>query len=426
MVRMDRSSALALRARVRVLGSLAALAALTVAGCAPAAAAPASASASDDLVTTGTPQPATIDAATIAGERADIAWPDGVQAAAFEVEGLDGAIDASGDDGRLPMASIAKLVLVLTVLERMPLESGQPGPTLTVTETDLALRSQAARRGAAVMPMQLGQQLTQRQLLDAAMLQSSANAATSLAQWAFGSQEAYVAEANAWLDEHDLADVEVVDATGLSRRNVARASDLVQLMDHVDRQPLVREITGQWQADIPGLGVVANTNRALGHAGIDSGKTGSLNASGQTVLVGATAVVGGQAVRIHAALLGVRGVSRDAAVARLVASVAAQVVEREVLAVGDPVPVFDVTGPTASQLHAATAVTTVAWRETDLEVAVALTGQVDSATPDAAIAVRVRGPSGEMATSVAPAGPMAWEWRIVHVRRVTQGVPEAV
>lgn len=289
----------------------------------------------------------------IAGETASIAWPDGVSAAAFDVEGVDDASGATGAESALPIASIAKLVTMLVVLDRAPLEQGAQGPTLTMGEADLALRSAAVRRGAAVMPMTLGQQLTQRQLLDAAMLQSSANAATTLAQWVFGSQETYIGAATAWLAAHDLGGIQIADATGLSRRNVATASDLLRLMELVDGEPVLRQITGQRQAVVPGMGVVANTNGSLGLAGIDSGKTGSLRASGRTVLVGATTSVAGIELRIHAALLGVQdGVDRDAAIASLVASVAEHVVEREVVVERAPVATYEAPWGAVLRLHA--------------------------------------------------------------------------
>ena len=118
------------------------------------------------------------------------------------------------------------------------------------------------------------------------MLRSAANASTTLTTWAFGTTRDYLGEARRWLEAHDLDGIRIVDATGLSADNTASAVDVARLMALVDDAPTLRAISGQRAAWLPGLGPVASTNGALGAAGIDSGKTGSLNRSGRTVVVG--------------------------------------------------------------------------------------------------------------------------------------------
>ncbi|GAA2171167.1 hypothetical protein GCM10009846_04070 [Agrococcus versicolor] len=292
----------------------------------------------------------------------DVAWPVGVGASAFSVPQLAGAEGADGATAPLPIASIAKLVCALLVLERFPLADGDSGPSIMLTAPDVAALGEMRALAASTLPIADGDVVTQRQLLEASMLVSAGNASMSLAHWAFGSQEAYVAEATRWLQEEGLEGITVVDASGIGAGNVATPAALLGLMARVDASPVLRAITGMTQTDLPRLGLVSNTNGALGIAGIDSGKTGSLDESGRTVLVGATVVVGGVDVRIHAALLGVpREVDRDAAIAGLVASVAANLRITDLVAEGAPVATY--AGPWGERvlLHARESASLLLW-----------------------------------------------------------------
>ena len=63
-------------------------------------------------------------------------------------------------------------------------------------------------------------------------------------------------------------------------------------------------IVNQPSADIPGIGVVKNTNKMLGSHGVDGIKTGTNDNSGATLLFSANYTVGSQTVRVVGAMLG--------------------------------------------------------------------------------------------------------------------------
>ena len=75
-----------------------------------------------------------------------------------------------------------------------------------------------------MLPVAAGDVLTQRQLLEAALLKSAANATMTLADWAFGGAEGYVAAAERWLEERGIDGITVADVHWICER-VNRLTD---------------------------------------------------------------------------------------------------------------------------------------------------------------------------------------------------------
>ncbi|MFC0678439.1 hypothetical protein ACFFGH_11380 [Lysobacter korlensis] len=149
---------------------------------------------------------------------------------ASAVVGPDGTLLASaGSPDPAPMAGAAKTVLVLASLEQRPLEQGEEGELIAITSADVRFFQELAGTGARVSRVTAGSTWTQRQLLRAVLVGGSNNHARTLARWAFGSEEDYVAAANGWVADNGLSGTTVVDATGLPAENRATAADLARL-----------------------------------------------------------------------------------------------------------------------------------------------------------------------------------------------------
>ncbi|WP_306233742.1 hypothetical protein [Agrococcus beijingensis] len=365
-------------------------------------------------VASAAPPSATLSVEQIETEigQATVDWPAGVAAAAFEVEGIEGATGFAGDTGSRPMASVAKLLFAAVLLDARPLAPGEAGPSITLSERDVAHLAAGVRQGASVLPVAVGDVLTQRQLLEAAMLISASNATMTLADWAWGSHDGYLAAAGAWLDEQGIVGLEVADATGLSARGVATTAGLLDLMDAVDARPALREISGTATATLPRIGLIENTNEALGSAGIDSGKTGNLYAHGRTVLVSATRVVGGTPVRVRVALLGIQpGVDRGAVTAALVDSVATNLQWLTVLP-ADAEVAHDVPWGAPVELETTSAIHILHWRGTPVRVAVHAPAAWD---PDAAASLDLQVGDTSRSVALAPSGAPtepSLDWRL--------------
>jgi D-alanyl-D-alanine carboxypeptidase (penicillin-binding protein 5/6) len=183
-------------------------------------------------VQTGFTQPTTF-------EGADIPLPE---RGASAVVGPDGTVlGTAGSDEPVPMAGAAKTILVLASLQARPLE-GEDGEVIAITSADVRFFDELAGTGARVSRVQVGSTWTQREVLRAVMVGGSNNHARTLARWAFGSEEEYVAAAGAWAVENGLSGTTVVDATGLPAENTATAADLARLAWLAGQSPVLQSI----------------------------------------------------------------------------------------------------------------------------------------------------------------------------------------
>ena len=190
----------------------------------------------------------------------------------------DGARVASGGDDPRPIASIAKLVTALVVLDRHPLDgANDPGPTLAFTEADTDLYDQFYVRGVTIARMPDGSSMSLHDALATMLLPSASNYAVAVARWGFGSEGAYVDAARAWFAANGLESTRIVDATGIDERNTSTPRDLVALGKIAEANPALARIVGMSSISLPGgPGTVTNTNGLLGTEGIRGLKTGNL------------------------------------------------------------------------------------------------------------------------------------------------------
>lgn len=249
-----------------------------------------------------------------AAQNVNLPWPSYGQAA---IGAQDYGVLASSHDGlAVPIASIAKVMVALAVLRQNPLSPGQQGPMITISAADVALYQQAAAQGGSVVEVSEGEQISEYQALQAMLLPSANNIADSLANWAFGSADAYMSYANNMAKGIGMAQTHIADASGFSPGSVSTASDLVKLGIAAMRSPVLAEIVAQQQADIPVAGTVYNVNYLLGEDGIVGIKTGNTASAGGCYLFAAIRVAAsGQSITVVGAILGAPSLStaiRDA------------------------------------------------------------------------------------------------------------------
>lgn len=226
-----------------------------------------------------------------------LTWPGGGQAAV----GIPGS-DISQDHGLqnpIPIASTAKLITALTVLQEKPLEPGEQGPLITITERDVALYNSYMARDGSVVQVVAGEQMSEYQMLQAIMLPSANNISDTLAIWAFGSLENYSKHANEYVEKLGMRDTNVgSDASGLAPDSVSTAKDLVKLGEAAMKNPVLAEIVGQKTAVLPVVNEVRNVNFLLGTDNIIGVKTGNTEEAGGVFVGAATAAVDGKQVTL--------------------------------------------------------------------------------------------------------------------------------
>lgn len=235
----------------------------------------------------------------------DLAFPD-FGASAIGAIGFDGTFAASGDDKSLPIASITKVITVLVVLDAKPLEVGEQGPSIAITQADVALWNKQVAQNGSVAPVRAGIQLTERQLMDLILVKSANNYAETLVNWAFGSEKAYLPIARDWLKENNLGATRLADSTGFLPGNKATSTDLVELGKIALANPVVAEIVDTESEDVPNIGKIKNTNELLGSTGVRGIKTGTTDDAGACLLFAADYMIGEHPVTVVGVMLGGR------------------------------------------------------------------------------------------------------------------------
>lgn len=236
---------------------------------------------------------------------ATLALPDeGTHAISAEGFGL---LAQSGSTSQQPIASITKVVTALVVLQAKPLTSNEDeGPMIQFTQDDVDYLAQTKAELGSFEELPASMQLTQRQALTVMMLTSANNYAQTLARWAFGSPEAYLEAANAWLATQGLSDTFVADASGIDSGSVSTPQNLLSLGALVLADPALAEIVSTKKAEIPGLGEISNSNKLLGQFGVSGIKTGTTLAAGSCLLYSATVEVGSSTVTVIGVTLGMQ------------------------------------------------------------------------------------------------------------------------
>ncbi len=345
------------------------------------------------------------------GDAAAPAWP-GYGASAIGAVGYPGVLAASGSEKPLPMASITKIVVALTVLAAKPLAVDESGPAVIMTSADVALYASYKKVDGKVVPVNAGEVYTQRDLLDLTLIESANNYSSTLANWAFGSEEAFVAKAREWVAAHDLSSLQIVDSTGLDPGNRGTASDLIELGRIALADPLVAAIVGTDTLTMHDVGLVENSNELLGTSGVTGIKTGTLDEYGANLLFSAVYPIGSSTVTVIGVVLG--GADHDTlnvAITRLLASVRAGFHEVDVSDVGEAFASYTTAwGQTADAAAAAEAVL-LTWADTPITAEV-------MADP-----VRIEGAGGSVGDVVFTSGPQSVTVPLVLSRAITDPGP---
>ncbi|HWH98049.1 MAG TPA: D-alanyl-D-alanine carboxypeptidase [Pseudolysinimonas sp.] len=270
-----------------------------------------------------------------------LAFP-GYGASAIGAIGYPGILAQSGATTPLPIASITKVVTALVVLDAHPLAAGETGPTVTMTATDTALYGTYLAQNGSVVTVHAGMTFTERQLLELTLIKSANNYTASMALWAFGSQDAFLAAARTWLAGHGLDQFVINEPTGIDTSNVAPVDQIVELGRIALQHPVIAELVATREADVPQIGVVHNTNHLLGHNGVDGIKTGTLDDFGANLLFSADYTVGESSVTVIGVVLGGPDHSRlDHDIVALLDSAFANFTEVEVAADAETFAEYD-------------------------------------------------------------------------------------
>ncbi|MDB5176301.1 MAG: peptidase D-alanyl-D-alanine carboxypeptidase 1, D-alanyl-D-alanine carboxypeptidase [Candidatus Saccharibacteria bacterium] len=233
----------------------------------------------------------------------ELSWPSVGQAAVGITP--SGVLASHGEQTAIPIASTAKVLTALSVLRKHPIAKGQTGPTITISQDDVAIYNHYLSVDGSVAPVTAGAKFTEYQMLQAIMLPSANNMADSLAIWAFGSLDAYADFAGTLSQQLGMTHTRVgADASGYDPATVSTAHDLVLLGQAAMGNPVLAEIAAQKSAVIPVAGTITNVNFLLGQDDIVGLKTGNTDQAGGVFLGVSKVTVKGTPLTIVSAVVG--------------------------------------------------------------------------------------------------------------------------
>ena len=199
-----------------------------------------------------------------------VTWPQQGQAAL--VLGNDRPA-ASPDQQPVPIASVAKVMTAYLVLKRYPLSGAQDGFTITITEAQAQDAAQDAAQNQSRVAVAAGEQLTERQLLEALLIPSGNNIAWILAAQVAGSETSFVADMNAEAGEPGMDHTIYSDPSGFDPGTVSTAADQLRVFRQAMRFLIFRQIVAMPSVTLPVAGTLTNFNPLIAEG--YAGKTGS-------------------------------------------------------------------------------------------------------------------------------------------------------
>ncbi|MCA6093856.1 D-alanyl-D-alanine carboxypeptidase [Streptomyces sp. SCA3-4] len=242
---------------------------------------------------------------TFAGGKPDFAWPEEGQSAAKVVGAGD--VGTSGPQKPVPTASVAKVMTAYVVLKDHPLKKGDK--TSNKITVDEAAEKESNAEGESTAKVRAGQEFSEYDMLRMLLIPSGNNIARLLARWdTNGAEDAFVKKMNDAAKELGMTNTTYTDPSGLTATTKSTAVDQVKLAEVMIKNPVVREITQQPNADIPGGPHINNNNDTLlvkgtGVLGIKTGSSsaagGALMWAGRRVLDGKEYLVVGATMDIH-------------------------------------------------------------------------------------------------------------------------------
>lgn len=347
-------------------------------------------------------QAAQVEAPTAAP--AQMPWPE-LGSAALSIEGTGEVLSsatAENPEQQVPLASLTKVISVMVILDRLPLEPGEQGPEIGFGFADQNEYWAYTYRNESALEVPVDGTLTEYQLLEGILLGSAGNYLNKLIDYAWDyDRDAFVLEALGWLEENGIDGISLVEPTGIRPDNVGTPSAILRVAEVAMQHPVVAEIVAKDEVELPGAGIVENSNPLSGEEGIVGLKTGAIwpvPNIWNLLTVKQVALGDGDPTRVYAAVLGQDSEDARADVSRQLLDAATQALQPvEVLPAGTVVATATTPWGASTDIVTSEAVSLTLWNgegselETDYGIDVealrgadagtlTVTGAMDSAT----------------------------------------------
>jgi len=344
-------------------------------------------------------------------------WPAADQAAIGAVG--YGVLDSHNTATPVPIASIAKVITALAVLQQKPLAAGSPGPDITLDDTDLGYFNYYYLNDGSAAKVQVGEKLSEYQALQGMLIPSANNIADSLVRWAFGSPAAYAAYANKMIKDMGLANTAIGSASGFADDTTSTADDLVKIGIKALANPVIAQIVNQPTANIPVAGDIKNVNWLLGSQGVVGIKTGNTDKAGGCYLFAANRQIQGKTITMVGAVLGAPALN-DAISASVPLLRASDTGFQEVTVIKKGQVLGSYTAPwdATAKAQASKDISLLVWSGKDIKVLNSLdsiSAPAESGAKAGTVTVQSGSLSGTSNVVLQQALPQpSWLWRILH------------
>jgi D-alanyl-D-alanine carboxypeptidase (penicillin-binding protein 5/6) len=228
-------------------------------------------------------------------------WPVVGQGAAY-IPAL-GYAQQSGLEGPVPIASLTKMANAVVILRDHPVAAGADGPSITLTADDVSQYHYDLAHDESNIPIQVGETLTERQMLEALLTQSANDIAYSLAVWDAGSEAAFVVKMNALATSLGATQTHYADSSGYLPQSVSTAADCLRIAAAGMAIPTFAEIVGMATVTLPLVGEAHNIVTEIGSNGVVGIKSGYTSQAGGCMVLAAYRTINGRSVLVLASAL---------------------------------------------------------------------------------------------------------------------------
>jgi D-alanyl-D-alanine carboxypeptidase (penicillin-binding protein 5/6) len=242
-----------------------------------------------------------------AAAAAPLPWPaTGQGAVAIPAVGYSAQ---SGAEQPVPVASMTKIMTGYLILRDHPLAPGADGPPITITPADVAYYDQDTVTDQANVPLQAGEVLTERQMLEGLLIHSANDFADTLGAWDAGSVDAFVAKMNLTASQLGMTQTHYVDPSGYDPQSQSTASNLLKVAALALQNPTFASIVTMSSVSLPLGGVEGSYTPLLpgepgGNPAVVGVKSGFTSAAGGGDVLALQQSVGGHQVLVLAAVTG--------------------------------------------------------------------------------------------------------------------------
>jgi D-alanyl-D-alanine carboxypeptidase (penicillin-binding protein 5/6) len=242
---------------------------------------------------------------TVHSPNATLPWPpEGEAAVSVPSIGFD---MPSAPETPVPIASLTKMMTAYIILHDHPLGLGQNGSTITITQADLDDYDNDTVTDQANAQVNLGEQITERNLLGGMLVHSANDFAGALARWDAGSIPAFVAKMNKTAASLGMTHTHYADASGYDQSSQSTAEDLLKVAAPDMANPVFAYFVKMPSITLPIAGTLSTYTPLLGLQGVLGVKSGFTTAAGGCDVLAVKRMVHGKTVLVITAVTGQTG-----------------------------------------------------------------------------------------------------------------------